>query len=184
MQYLLPSLRLWAVTLLVCVAGYTALVLGFAQSVVPDRANGSIIIAQGKPIGSALVAQDFTSPKYIWPRPSAADYNGMGAAGSNLSPTSPKLAARAAETVARYGAKPANPVPADLVAASGGGLDPHISLAGALYQAERVAQARGLPEASVRALIDRHAFAAGGAFAPDPIVNVLELNLALGRLER
>lgn len=182
MQYLLPSLRLWAVTLLVCVPGYTALVLAFAQSVVPQRANGSIISVDGRPIGSALIAQSFTSPRYVWPRPSAADYNAMAAAGSNMSPTSLDLTERAAQTVARHGATATSPVPADLVAASGGGLDPHVSEAGALYQASRVARARGLTEAQVRTMIERHAYAPAGPLAPDRIVSVLELNLALDRL--
>lgn len=184
MQYLLPSLRLWLATFLVCVVLYSGLILGFAQSLAPFRANGSIIEVGGKAVGSALIAQNFTSPRYFWPRPSAVDYNGMGAAGSNKSPTSPDLTERAAGTVAQYGASPANPVPADLVAASGGGLDPHISLAGALYQVPRIAAARGLSEEAVRALIERRAQAPGGILAPERIVNVLELNLALDRQER
>jgi K+-transporting ATPase ATPase C chain len=184
MSYLLPSFRLWVVTLVVCVAGYTALVFGFAQTFTPFRANGSIVETGGRVVGSELVAQDFTSPGYFWPRPSAVDYDGMGAGGSNLSPTSEDLATRAAETVARYGATGSTPLPADLVAASGGGLDPHISLAGALYQADRVAAARGLDPAPVRQLAYDAAFAPGGVFASEPIVNVLQLNLALGRLGR
>lgn len=184
MSYLLPSLRLWIVTLVVCVLGYAALVLGFAQAAVPFEANGSIIVQNGAPIGSRLIAQNFTQDRYFWPRPSAADYNGMGAAGSNLAPTSDKLAQRAAETVSRYAAARDNPIPADLVAASGGGLDPHISLAGARYQAGRVASARNLPVSDVEAAIDRLAFSPGGPLAPEPIVNVLELNLALDDLGR
>jgi potassium-transporting ATPase KdpC subunit len=183
MTYLLPSLRLWLVTILVCVVGYAALLLGFAQTFAPHEANGSIVEIDGRAVGSELVAQDFTSPRYFWPRPSAAGYDGMGAAGSNLSPTSEELAARAVETIDRYGATPDNPVPADLVAASGGGLDPHISLAGALYQAERVAAARGLDKSRVRKLAYDAAIAPGAIFAPEPIVNVLQLNLALDRLE-
>ena len=182
MSYLLPSIRLWLVTLLVCVAGYALLVFGFAQIFAPYRANGSLIEVNGQVVGSELIAQDFTAPGYFWPRPSAVDYDGMGAGGSNLSPTSEVLAERAAETVARYGATSENPIPADLVAASGGGLDPHISLAGALYQADRVASARHLAPAEVRRLIQEAAFAPGGIFAPEPIVNVLKLNLALDRL--
>lgn len=184
MRYILPSLRLWAITFLVCVLGYTALMLAFAQTVTPFRANGSIIEVGGQAVGSQLIAQDFTSPRYVWPRPSAAGYDAMAAAGSNKSPTSPDLAERAAETVARYGATADNPIPADLVAASGAGLDPHISLAGALYQADRVATARGLPAAEVKRLIEAEAVAAAGPFAPERIVNVLELNLALDRLAR
>ena len=179
MQYLLPSLRLWLVSLIVCVLAYSALVLAFAQAVVPERANGSIVSVDGRPVGSRLIAQGFTSPRYFWPRPSAPEYNAMGAAGSNKSPTSPDLVARAQETITAYDASAANPIPADLVAASGGGLDPHVSLAGALYQTPRVAAARGIPEAELRAMVERLAQAPGGALAPDRIVNVLELNLAL-----
>lgn len=184
MTYLLSSIRLWLVTLLVCVAGYCTVILGFAQAVVPFQANGSIIERDGRPVGSALIAQNFTSDRYFWPRPSAADYNGMGAAGSNLSPTSDKLAARAAETVARFGATEDKPLPADLAAASGGGLDPHISLAGALYQVERVAAARGMEDLEVRKLVEGLAMAPGGMLAPEPIVNVLALNLALDGVDR
>lgn len=183
MNYLLPSLRLWLVTIIICVVGYSALMWAFAQTVAPYQANASIIEVNGRAVGSELVAQEFTSPRYFWPRPSAAGYDGMGAMGSNLSPTNPALAERATETVARYGATATNPVPADLVAASGGGLDPHISLAGARYQAGRVAQARSLPESRVRQLVQDLAVAPGGVFAPEPIVNVLQLNLVLDRLE-
>lgn len=184
MQYILPSIRLWLVTFVVCVVLYTALILGFAQIAAPFGANGSIIELGGKPVGSELVAQKFTTPRYVWPRPSAVDYNAMGAAGSNKSPTSSDLTKRAEETIAAYGATPDKPLPADLVAASGGGLDPHISLAGALYQAGRVAEARGLPRAEVERLIQAQATSVGGPLAPERIVNVLQLNLALDRLGR
>lgn len=182
MHYLVSSLRLWAVTMLVCVVGYSGLVLAFAQGLAPHQAQGSIITVAGRAVGSALVAQDFAAARYAWPRPSAAGYDATGAMGSNLSPTSEKLAERAAETAARYGATAANPVPADLVAASGGGLDPHISLAGALYQVPRIAAARGLPAPQVEAVVRAQAVSAGGVFAPEPIVNVLTLNLALDGL--
>jgi len=181
MNYFLPSIRLWLITLLVCVVGYAALLFSFAQTVTPFRANGSIIKIGGRPMGSELVAQKFTAARYFWPRPSAVDYDGMGAGGSNLSPTSEDLAARAAETVARYGATAGNPLPADLVAASGGGLDPHISLAGALYQVDRVAMARDMDSAWLRDFVRETAFSPGWVFAPEPIVNVLQLNLALDR---
>ncbi|WP_301750878.1 potassium-transporting ATPase subunit KdpC [uncultured Erythrobacter sp.] len=184
MQYIFPSIRLWLVTFFVCVVLYTALILGFAQGITPYSANGSIIEVGGKAVGSELVAQKFTSPRYFWPRPSAPDYNAMGAAGSNKSPTSPDLTARAQETIKAYGATATNPIPADLVAASGGGLDPHISLAGALYQVDRVAEARGLTPAAMKQLVEGQAISVGGMLAPERIVNVLELNLALDRLER
>ena len=184
MQYILPSIRLWLVSFVICVVAYSALILAFAQSVAPFRANGSIIEIDGKAVGSELIAQKFTSPRYFWPRPSAPDYNAMGAAGSNKSPTNPDLTERAKETLAAYGAESANPIPADLVAASGGGLDPHISLAGALYQVERVAVSRGVAADQIERLVRAEARAPGGPFAPEPIVNVLELNLALDRQGR
>jgi len=183
MQYLIPSLRLWLVTMTLCVIGYSALVLGFAQTVVPYRANGSIIEAGNSAVGSELVAQEFTSPGYFWPRPSAAGYDGMGAMGSNLSPTSDALTERAAETVASYGATAGEPLPVDLVAASGGGLDPHVSLAGALYQVPRIARARGVPASEVERLVYAGVIVPNRVLSPDPIVNVLKLNLALDGLE-
>jgi K+-transporting ATPase ATPase C chain len=184
MQYILPSIRLWLVTFFVCAVLYTGLILGFAQGMTPSSANGSIITVGGKAVGSELVAQKFTNPRYFWPRPSAPDYNALGAAGSNKSPTSPDLTARAQETIAAYGATATNDLPADLVAASGGGLDPHISLAGALYQVDRVAAARDLSPATVKQLVEGQAASVGGVLAPERIVNVLKLNLALDQLER
>ncbi|MFA7234777.1 MAG: potassium-transporting ATPase subunit C [Terrimicrobiaceae bacterium] len=98
-----------AVTLLICVAGYTVLILGFARAVTPGAADGSLIrAADGHIVGSALIAQKFTQPRYFWPRPSAVDYNGTGAGGSNKSPTSPDLAERAEKTVGAYGATSAS----------------------------------------------------------------------------
>ncbi|HKY63181.1 MAG TPA: potassium-transporting ATPase subunit C [bacterium] len=180
MKSLIASLRLTLVTLLVVVAGYTALILAFAKLAAPDTAQGSLLLgAEGKVVGSRLIAQKFTQPRYFWPRPSAVDYNATAAGGSNKSPTSKDLTERAAKTVAEYGASPERPLPAELAAASGGGLDPHITEGGALYQAERVAAARRLPVSEVQALVHRQAFAPSGFFAPPKIVNVLELNLAL-----
>jgi K+-transporting ATPase ATPase C chain len=130
-------------------------------------------------VGSSLVAQKFTQPRYFWPRPSAVDYSAAAAGGSNKSPTSPDLTKRAEEIVAQYGATAKNPLPPELAAASGAGLDPHISARAALYQAARVAEARGLSLSKVEALIKDHAFSPGGFLAPDLLVNVLELNIAL-----
>ncbi len=182
MALLFTSLRLVAATLLICVVGYTAAILGVARFF-PNTAQGSLITAaDGKVIGSRLIAQDFTRPGYFWPRPSAAGkggYDATAAAGSNKSPTSADLSERARDLIARHGATAAKPLPAELAAASGGGLDPHISLRAALYQAERVAKARGLPAPQVEAIVERHAFAPGGVLAPDRLVDVLELNLAL-----
>ncbi|HTG39761.1 potassium-transporting ATPase subunit C [Sphingomonas sp.] len=182
MTSILASLRIVIATLVICVVGYTALILGIAQTVTPTTANGHLIRnADGQVIGSSQIAQPFTTPRYFWPRPSAVDYNGAGAGGSNKSPTSTDLTERGTEITARYGATTDTPLPADLAAASGAGLDPHISVEGARYQASRVAEARGIARADVMALIETRAFSPGGPFTSDRIVNVLELNLALDR---
>jgi K+-transporting ATPase ATPase C chain len=185
MQSLIASLRLVIATMLICVAGYTLVILGVAQ-LVPHTAQGSLITsAEGKVVGSRLIAQKFEQPKYFWPRPSAAGKEGwdaMSAAGSNKSPTSEDVAKRAKELVERYGATFESPLPAELAAASGGGLDPHISERAALYQAKRVAEARGLPLSQVEAMIKERVFRPGLLLTPDRLVNVLELNLALDQL--
>jgi K+-transporting ATPase ATPase C chain len=185
MASFIASIRLVVTTMFICVAGYSLVILGVAQ-IVPGTAQGSIVTsADGKVIGSRLIAQKFEQPKYFWPRPSAAGkegYDATSAAGSNKSPTSEDLTKRAKELIGRYGATAEKPLPAELAAASGGGLDPHISERAAMYQAERVAKARGVPQSQVEALIKQHVFAPGGFLTPDRLVNVLELNLALDRL--
>jgi K+-transporting ATPase ATPase C chain len=182
METLIVSLRVVAATMLICVAGYTLVILSVAQIVTPDTANGSLITRQdGTIAGSRLIAQKFEQPRYFWPRPSAPDYNASGAAGSNKSPTSTDVSDRAKKTVEQYGATAEQPLPADLAAASGGGLDPHITERAALYQAARVASARGATRPQIEALIHEHAFSPGGPLTPDRLVNVLELNLALDR---
>jgi potassium-transporting ATPase KdpC subunit len=185
MASLITSIRLVMATMLICVVGYTLAVLGVAQ-LFPETARGSLITAaDGRIIGSRLIAQNFTEPRYFWPRPSAAGkegYDATAAAGSNKSPTSADLTERARELIARYGATPEKPLPAELAAASGGGLDPHISVEAASYQADRVARTRDLPMSQVETLISQHAFVTGGLLTPDHLVNVLELNLALDEL--
>ncbi|WP_102107437.1 potassium-transporting ATPase subunit C [Oceaniglobus roseus] len=181
MSDLLSGLRVAAATMALCVGGYTAVVLGVAQAVSPATANGSLIVRDdGTVIGSRLIAQGFTAPGHLWPRPSAVDYDAAGAGGSNLSPANPELATRAEGLIAAYGgASAARPIPAELVTASGAGLDPHVSLEGALFQAPRIAEARGVDVGQVKVLFDRLAFAPGGPFTEGRIVNVLEANLAL-----
>lgn len=182
MQSLIASIRLVAATMLICVVGYTLLILAVTPAVL-HTAQGSLITGpDGKVVGSRLIAQKFEQPRYFWPRPSAAGKNGYdatSAGGSNKSPTSKDLTDRAKEIVGRYGATAERPLPAELAAASGGGLDPHISEQAARYQAARVADARGLPLAQVEAIISDQAFSPGSVLTPDRIVNVLELNLAL-----
>jgi K+-transporting ATPase ATPase C chain len=179
---LVTSVRVVIFTMLVCCGLYTLLIYGIGQAVTPYTAEGSLITdAQGKVIGSELIAQKFTRPEYFWPRPSASDYNAAGTAGSNLSPTNPKLRERALEIIGTMGTTADNPVPADLVTASGGGLDPHITLEAAMYQAKRVAAARGLPEEVIQGLIENHALKTGGMLTPEPLVNVLLLNIELDK---
>jgi K+-transporting ATPase ATPase C chain len=187
MASFIASIRLAIATMLVCVAGYAAVIWGVGRIFTPYTAAGSLITAaDGKVIGSRLIAQKFEEPKYFWPRPSSAGkdgYDATSAAGSNKSPTSEDLTKRAKELIDRYGATSDKPLPAELAAASGGGLDPHISVRAAQYQAERVAQARNLPRQRVEELIQQNAFSPGGMLTPDRLVNVLELNLALDQLK-
>lgn len=168
------ALRLVIVTWLLC-GGVYPLVLWAAAALAPQAAQGSLIVRDGRVVGSALIAQKFTRPEYLWPRPSAADYDGGAASGSNLGPTDSALTARARAHIAALGGT--GPVPADLVTASGGGLDPHVTLAGALYQAPRIARARAVAVARIEAAIRAHA-TEESAFRP-ALVNVLEANLTL-----
>lgn len=178
MSSLLTSLKLLAATLVVCCILYPAAILGIGAVAAPASASGSLVVADdGRVVGSRLVGQAFTSPGYVWPRPSAVDYDASATGGSNLSPASPALRARAEETAATYGAS--GPVPADLLAASGSGIDPDVTETGALFQAPRVAQARGRSASEVERVIREAARSASGLSGSDRIVNVLELNLAL-----
>jgi potassium-transporting ATPase KdpC subunit len=182
MKPFITSLRLMIATMLVCVAGYTAAILALAQTVTPDTAQGSLIRNQaGIVVGSRLIAQSFTNAAYFWPRPSAVDYKADAAGGSNKSPTSSDLTDRAKQLIAQYGATAKDPLPPELAAASGSGLDPNITEHAALYQGERVAKARNVPQSEVEGLIKQQAFSPDGGLTPDKLVNVLELNLALDR---
>jgi K+-transporting ATPase ATPase C chain len=164
---------------------YPLIVTGVAQVVFPYQANGSLIVKDGKVVGSALIGQPFDDPKYFWSRPSATSPfpdNAASSSGSNLSPTNPDLIKAVQGRVdALRAADPGNttPVPVDLVTASGSGLDPHISPAAALYQVARVARARKLSPDAVRALVERHTEGRVWGLLGEPRVNVLALNLAL-----
>ena len=185
MTHLRPALILLIVLTVLTGVIYPAIVTGIAQLVFPRQANGSLIVKDGKVIGSALIGQPFDDPKYFWGRPSATSpfgYNAASSSGSNLSPTNPALIKGVQERVdALRAADPGNtaPVPVDLVTASGSGLDPHISPAAALYQVNRVAKARKLDPAAVRDLVERHTEGRQFGFLGEPRVNVLALNLAL-----
>jgi K+-transporting ATPase ATPase C chain len=167
---------------------YPLLVTGVAQTLFPTQAHGSLLLRDGKPVGSALIGQNFSSPAHFWGRPSATGpmpYNAAASGGSNLGPTNPALldAARA-RVAALRAADPGNTaaIPVDLVTASASGLDPHISPAAAQYQAKRVAQARHLPADKVQALIDQATERPLLGLLGEPVVNVLKLNLALQAL--
>jgi K+-transporting ATPase ATPase C chain len=166
-------------TFVMCALIYPAIVWGLGRLVVHDQAEGSLIVQDGKVVGSALIAQPFTSERYFHPRPSAADYKANAASGSNLGTKNPDLKTKVAERAEALNATGQNPAPLDLVTASGSGLDPHISPEAAFYQAPRVARARKLSEDRVRALIERHTERSGAFIGAPPRVNVLLLNLDL-----
>ena len=186
---MLATLRTAILTLLVLTlvtgVAYPLAVTGLAQLLFPRAANGSVLMSAGKPVGSALIGQPFSDPRYFWGRPSATTpfaYNAASSVGSNLGPTNPALTDAVTQRIAALrAADPGNtvPVPVDLVTASGSGLDPHISPAAAEYQIARVARLRGMPVENVRKLVaaatERRQFRVLG----EPRVNVLALNLAL-----
>lgn len=165
---------------------YPLLITAIGQLAFPARAGGSLIRdAQGQVVGSALLAQSFTRPEYLHPRPSAAGaegYDAAGSSGANLGPLNPKLietvSGRAAELKAQAGGAP---IPADAVTASASGLDPHVSPANARMQAARIAQARGVALAEVRRIIEAHVEGPTLGVLGQPRVNVLEVNLALDK---
>jgi potassium-transporting ATPase KdpC subunit len=180
-----PAIVSLALLTVVTGVAYPLVVTGIAQVFFRDQANGSLIIKDLKVVGSSLIGQPFDDPKYFWGRPSATSpfpYNAAASSGSNLGPTNPALIEAVQGRVAALrAADPGNtaPVPVDLVTASASGLDPHISPAAALYQAARVAKARGLDEARVRQLVERHIERRQLGVLGEPRVSVLALNLAL-----
>jgi K+-transporting ATPase ATPase C chain len=187
---LLPALRMLVVLSILTGIVYPYFVTGIAQFAFPAAANGSLISGDGKVVGSTLIGQPFDDPKYFWSRPSATSpqpYNAGASSGSNQGPRNPALADAVKDRIkALRDADPGNaaPVPADLVTASGSGLDPDISMAAAEYQLHRVAKARGVSEDKVRALVSGSTFGRTFGILGEPRVNVLALNLALDRSGR
>jgi K+-transporting ATPase ATPase C chain len=175
-----------AFTLLLGIA-YPLAVTGLAQALFPAQARGSLIVRDGQVVGSSLIGQSFTQERYFQGRPSATSpaYNAAGSGGSNLGPTSKALAERVrADVAARQADRkgPVPPVPVDLVTSSASGLDPHITPAAAEFQVPRVARSRGLREGAVRELVAANTSGRLFGIIGEPVVNVLELNLALDRL--
>ena len=180
-----PALVLFGALTLICCVLYPLAVTGIGQAAFPSQAGGSMIERGGQPVGSRLIGQSFTSPRYFWGRPSATApmaNNGAGSSGANQGPTNPALLdAVKGRIAALKAADPANaaPIPVDLVTASASGLDPEISVAAARYQAARVAAARNIGVERVTALVAAHTAPKYLGFFGEARVNVLELNLAL-----
>ena len=196
MKELFTALRLFVVMSILTGIIYPLLVTGIAQTVFPHQANGSIVEANGKIVGSSLIGQQFDDPKYLWSRISATSpfaYNAASSSGSNLGPTNPALiggkdkdnkpiAGAVADRIsALKSADPSNdkPIPMDLVTSSGSGLDPHISVEAADYQVSRIAKARKISEEDVRKAVTSATHARQFGLFGEPTVNVLQVNLAL-----
>ncbi|MBZ0168896.1 potassium-transporting ATPase subunit C [Candidatus Methylomirabilis lanthanidiphila] len=185
LSHVRPALVLLMFFTILTGVAYPLLVTGIARGLFPSQADGSLIVQDGKAVGSALIGQPFDGPRYFWGRPSATapfPYNAASSSGSNLGPTNEALRKAVKERIeALRAADPNNPalIPVDLVTASGSGLDPHLSPAGALYQVRRIARARGLDEAAVRRLVEAQIEPRLLDILGEPRVNVLQLNLAL-----
>lgn len=185
-----PAITLFATLSVITGIAYPLAVTGIAKAVFPNQANGSLILKEGKPVGSSLIGQNFADAKYFWGRPSATGpmpYNATASSGSNQGPLNPALSdAVKVRIEALKVADPSNtrPIPADLVTASGSGLDPQISVSAADYQSARIAKARGLSSEEVQKLISNHTEGRSFGIFGESRVNVLALNLALDQLSK
>ena len=184
-----PALIIFGLLAVLTGLVYPGVITGLAQVIFPHQANGSLIVQNGQVVGSQLIGQQFDDPKYFWGRLSdtgSYPYNASASGGSNLSVLNPNLQAAVQQRLADLkAADPGNtlPVPVDLVTASGSGLDPNISIEAANYQAARVARVRGLSVSQVQSLIEKYTTGRFLGFIGEPVVNVLELNLALDQIK-
>jgi K+-transporting ATPase ATPase C chain len=183
---------IFSLLILTIIAGmlYPLLITWIAQLFFPEQANGSMIYRSGKPAGSALIGQPFDDPKYLWGRMSATSpqpYNSASSSGSNIGPSSPLLIDNLKARIASLrSADPDNklPIPVDLVTSSASGLDPHVSPAGAYYQVSRIAKNRGIPENSVKNIIQRNTTGRFLGLLGEPVVNVLKVNIDLDSMKK
>jgi K+-transporting ATPase ATPase C chain len=188
LKELKPAVVVFGLLTVLTGAAYPALITGIAQTVFPDQANGSLIVQDGKTVGSRLIGQSFSDPGHFWGRPSATapmPFNAASSGGSNQGPLNPALEEAVKGRIEALKASDPTqtaPIPVDLVTTSGSGLDPHISVAAAQWQAPRIARLRDLPEARVRELIASHMEGRQLGILGEPRVNVLALNLGLDKL--
>jgi len=180
-----PALLILATFTVIAGVLYPLVITAIGQIVFPRRADGSIVFRNGKPVGSSLIGQEFSDPKYFWGRLSATSptgYNPLPSSGSNFGPLNPALREQVEKRVKRLqSADPQNKslIPVDLVTASASGLDPHVSVAGALYQVPRVARVRGVSQEQIIALVKEYTTGRLAGVFGEPVVNVLQLNIAL-----
>ncbi|MGA2774448.1 MAG: potassium-transporting ATPase subunit KdpC [Candidatus Omnitrophota bacterium] len=183
-EYIKPALLSFLILTIITGVIYPLFITGIAQLLFPNQANGSLIYRNGKVVGSFLIGQTFDDPRYLWGRISATSpqYNASNSTGSNIGPSNPALLDEIKGRIkALKAADPdnTNSIPVDLVTSSASGLDPHISLAAAYYQIARIARLRGLSQDTVRAIVKQHTYGRLLGLIGEPVVNVLETNLAL-----
>ncbi len=185
-NHFLPAIKMTAICLVLCVAGYSLLLWGIAKLIGPNGGDVALLQVEGKAVGAEKVGQFFSSDRYFWGRPSAVQYNGAGSGGSNKGPFNPEylqvVESRIDTLLAKHPGLIRSDIPSDLVTASGSGLDPHISPEAAMIQVSRVARARSIDESRVRQLVRDHTHKPLlGLFGPSS-VHLLDLNMALDQL--